>query len=179
MEKPGSINESQQYTAFEQARLDQMNWFMETNHHYAGIQETKPLTLGYGLHDSPVAMLAWMADKLFLWSDKYQWTPTELVTWTLLHYLPGPTTALAPYREINPRTQLDHLRNHRVTVPSGASAFPKELGMVPRVWAEKTMNVVFWADHPDGGGHFAAYEKPIELSTDIINFFRSVWKQKA
>jgi len=42
---------------------------------YAAIQGERPMTLGIGMHDSPVAMLAWMCDKLFLWTDEYPWTP--------------------------------------------------------------------------------------------------------
>ena len=179
MRQPESISATHEYTSFEQLRLKRMQWFFEASSAYANIQEQRPQTLGYGLHDSPVAMLAWMADKLIVWTDKYPWTPSEIITWTLLHYFPGPTTALAPYRHIVPRTQLDHSKDYKISVPSGLSAFPKELGLVPRVWAEVAMNVVFWADHPDGGGHFAAYEKPEKLSADIISFFTSEWKKKA
>jgi epoxide hydrolase len=32
-------------------------------------QSTRPLTLSYGLSDSPVALLAWIAEKFYVWSD--------------------------------------------------------------------------------------------------------------
>ena len=121
-------------------------------------------------------MLAWMADKLFLWSDSYPWTPTEIITWTLLHYFPGPTTGLVMYRENPGQDELAYYANHYVKVPSAVSAFPKELIMVPRCWAETAMNVVWWKEHPEGGGHFAAYEKPEALAKDLIEFFKSVEK---
>lgn len=44
---------------------------------YAIEQCTKPQTLGYGLADSPVALLAWMYEKLVSWTDKYPWTDDE------------------------------------------------------------------------------------------------------
>ena len=80
------------------------------------------------------------------------------------------------YREIPGQLQLDHFANHYVRVPSGVSAFPKELLVVPRCWAETAMNVVWWKDHPEGGGHFAAYEKPEALTKDLIEFYRSALK---
>lgn len=174
MGRPSSIPEDHEYTPFEQTCLDRCNWFFTTNIDYSQIQASKTRTLGFMLHDSPVAMLAWMADKLFLWSDNYPWTATEIITWTLLHYFPGPTTSLVMYRENPGEDELSHFANYRVKVPSSVSAFPKELIMVPRSWAETAMNVVWWKDHPEGGGHFAAYEKPEELAKDLIEFFNSI-----
>ena len=174
MAKPPQVKDDQKYTPFEERCLARMKWFFETNITYSQVQETKTRTLGFMVHDSPVAMLAWMSDKLFLWTDNYPWTPTEIITWTLLHYFPGPTTSLVIYRELPGQLELDHYANHYVKVPSGVSAFPKELIMVPRCWAEASMNVVWWKDHPEGGGHFAAYEKPKELASDMIEFYRSV-----
>ncbi|KAI9875251.1 MAG: hypothetical protein M1830_008707 [Pleopsidium flavum] len=152
-------------------------WFLETNSAYAFIQAAKPLTLGFGMHDSPIAMLAWMVDKLFLWSDSYPWTSTELITRTLLPYFPGPTTGFMMYFENNlPATMVEgSWTNEYLGVPSGFSAFPKELAIVPRSWAERIANVVFWKEH-EVGGHFAMYEKPEELVGDLVKFYKSVWK---
>ena len=36
---------------------------------YSAIQGTKPQTLAYGMHDSPVAVLAWQLEKFEAWSD--------------------------------------------------------------------------------------------------------------
>ena len=36
---------------------------------YGEIQGTKPQTLAYGMHDSPVALLAWQLEKFEAWSD--------------------------------------------------------------------------------------------------------------
>lgn len=58
-------------------------------------------------------------------------------------------------------------------VPCGFSAFPKELGIVPRSWAEKVAKVTFWREH-DEGGHFAMYEKPEVLVGDMVEFYKSV-----
>ena len=40
-------------------------------------QATKPQTLGSGLADSPVGLLAWVYEKLVAWTDGYPWTDDE------------------------------------------------------------------------------------------------------
>ena len=167
-----------EYTGFEKRSLAHHEWFNEKEFAYYLVQNSKPRTLGFALHDSPVGMLARMADKLFTWSDSYPWSPTELITWTLLQYWPGPTTASQIYRE-NSETEMvsgprakDYLKT-----PTGVSAFAKEAEMVPRSWAEAKANVVFWKEHLSGG-HFAACERPEELAADLSEFYRSVWKSE-
>jgi pimeloyl-ACP methyl ester carboxylesterase len=175
IQKP-DFDKEPQYSEFEKASLERAKWFRETQMAYFMIQSAKPRTLGFAMQDSPVGMLAWMADKVFIWTDSYPWTPTELITWTLLHYFPGPTTGFQMYRENNPAVAGPSLQMKSfVKQPTGVSVFPKELGIVPRSWAETKANIVFWEEH-DSGGHFAAYEKPKELAQDLIKFFQSVWQ---
>lgn len=164
------------YTDFEKRSLAQHKHFDEKGFAYCMVQNSKPRTLGFAMHDSPVGMLAWMADKLMTWSDSYPWSPTELVTWTLLHYFPGPTTAFQIYRE-NSATEMvsGPKANEYLKVPTGVSVFAKEAEMVPRSWAEPKANILFWQEH-ETGGHFAAYEKPKELVDDLARFFGSVWE---
>jgi hypothetical protein len=40
-------------------------------------QATQPQTLGYGLADSPVGLLAWIYEKLVNWTDSYPWDDDE------------------------------------------------------------------------------------------------------
>ena len=44
---------------------------------YAGIQGTRPQTLGYAMADSPVGLLSWIYDKLIDWTDDYKWQDDE------------------------------------------------------------------------------------------------------
>lgn len=44
---------------------------------YFIIQATKPQTLGYGLADSPLAVLGWIYEKLHKGVDNYPWTEDE------------------------------------------------------------------------------------------------------
>ncbi|KAK4987353.1 glycosylphosphatidylinositol anchor biosynthesis [Elasticomyces elasticus] len=175
-----TFTQEPQYTAFEEQMIARYNHFMKNEMTYCSIQETKPLTLGIGLHDSPIALLSWFLDKILLWSDSsprvpggYKWSHTELITWTLLHYfaLCGPTTGLAPYAENGESSfweEIDYL-----DVPTGISAFKGERWMVPRCWAETKARVVFYAEH-SLGGHFAMYEKPDDMVDDIVRFCKQL-----
>lgn len=161
-------------TEAENAALARAKWFLETNSAYQQVHKTKPRTLGYALHDSPVGMLSWMMDKLLLWSGRdKKWTADELITWTLLHYFPGPSTGMQMYRE-NMKPSVQALTAGYIEQPVGVSHFPDEVIMAPRKWAEEECNVVFWRTH-DQGGHFAAYEQPAALAADLIEFFNAQW----
>ena len=171
MPKP-NFEKEPEYTDFEKRSIKQQRHFATEEFAYYMIQASKPRTLGFAMHDSPVGMLAWMMDKLYTWSDNYPWSPTELITWTLLHYFPGPTTPFHMYRE-NDTTERQNIPYE--STPTGVSAFAGEMEMVPRSWVERTANIVFWQEH-EHGGHFAAYEKPEALGGDLVKFFRSVWE---
>lgn len=179
IEKPDAPPGDKEYTEFEKRSLQQHEWFDNEEFAYYQVQSSKPRTLGFAMHDSPVGMLAWMADKLFTWSDAYPWSSTELITWTLLHYFPGPTGGFHIYRENSSFEMVSGPKaKERLQTPMGVSAFAKEAEMVPRSWAETRANVVFWREH-EKGGHFAAYERPEDLVGDLVKFFGKVWKDKA
>ncbi|KAL8644277.1 MAG: hypothetical protein Q9226_007847, partial [Calogaya cf. arnoldii] len=171
MPKP-NFDKEPDYPAFEKRSIEQQKHFVTKEFAYYLVQGEKPRTLGFAMHDSPVGMLAWMMDKLFTWSQNYPWTASELITWTLLHYFPGQTTGFHMYRENDAslRQEIPY-----ESTPTGVSAFAGEMEMVPRSWAEKTANIVFWQEH-EKGGHFAAWENPEALAGDMVKFFRGVWK---
>lgn len=141
---------------------------------------TKPQTLNYGLVDSPVAMLAWIREKMETWTDDYAWTSDEILTWVMLYYATGkPATHI--YKES--RQNRGKVANAHIEIPVGVSVFPKELYKVPRSWAEKIANIVSWKVH-DKGGHFAATERPEVLVADFQEFVgilkaNKAWTQKA
>src|SRR5262249_44709549 len=59
----------------------------------------------------------------------------------------------------------------RVTVPTADAAFPREILLPPRAWAERAYNIQRWTVMP-AGGHFAALEAPEALTADTRGFFR-------
>ena len=65
------------YTPREREGLAIYTAFHAQGHGYFKVQSTRPQTLGYGLADSPVGMLAWIYEKLVQWTDSYPWTDEE------------------------------------------------------------------------------------------------------
>lgn len=65
-------------------------------------QSTKPQTLAYALTDSPIALLAWIYEKLHDWTDSYPWTDDEIFTWISIYQFSraGPGAAHQIYYEI-------------------------------------------------------------------------------
>jgi len=146
---------------------------------YAHIQRTKPQTLAYALHDSPVGLAAWIIEKLRSWSDcngelEGRWDRDELLTAVMLYWVTGTIgSSMRLYREA-PRRPLWFGEGERVRVPCGVALFPAETpANPPRRWVERAYNVVRWTEMPRGG-HFAAWEEPELLAEDIRAFFRGL-----
>ena len=65
------------YTEREIKGLERRKFFTATGAGYMQEQATKPQTLGYSLADSPAGILAWIYEKLIVWSDDYPWEDDE------------------------------------------------------------------------------------------------------
>jgi pimeloyl-ACP methyl ester carboxylesterase len=65
------------------------------------------------------------------------------------------------------------LPDGRIEVPTGYAAFPREILVPPRTWAERAYDIRRWTVMP-AGGHFAALEEPEGLAGEIRAFFRDV-----
>ncbi|KAJ7093431.1 Alpha/Beta hydrolase protein [Mycena belliarum] len=157
----------------EKAALDRAQEMQRTGLGYFQEQSTKPQTLGYGLADSPVGLLAWIYEKLVAWADNYPWDDDEVLTWISLYWFSraGPAASLRIYYEVSKEAGLmPDLHGVLPTIPLGFSYFPGELVNLPRNWACRTGNVVFEAEH-EIGGHFAAYKVPESLVEDLQKMF--------
>ncbi|MGI9591641.1 MAG: epoxide hydrolase family protein [Myxococcota bacterium] len=144
---------------------------------YAQIQGTKPQTLGYALHDSPVGQLAWIAEKFRSWTDcdgviENAISRDDLLTNVSVYWFTGTGGSSARfYREQRVGGGLEV--RPKLEAPLGVASFPKEVVRAPRAWIETKFDVRHWTDMPKGG-HFAAMEQPELLVEDIRAFFRSL-----
>lgn len=159
----------------EQDAWAKTNEFRQKEMAYAMLQGTKPQTIAYALTDSPVGLLAWIADKITAWTDEYPWTDDEILTWVSLYWFSraGPAATFRTYYEAMQRKGLGSIYNlvpSPPTIPLGLSFFPREISRFPKAWTRKMCNVVFEADHQKGG-HFAAYEVPELLVGDLRRMF--------
>jgi pimeloyl-ACP methyl ester carboxylesterase len=154
-------------------------WYREEGG-YAHMQATKPQTLGYALHDSPVGLLAWILEKLRGWSDcggdvESIFSRDVILAHVMLYWVTGTiNSANHLYWEAS-RTPLQLGEGQRVSVPCAVARFPREEPMPPRSWVERGYDVRRWTEQPRGG-HFAAMEQPELLAHDIRDFFRPLRK---
>ncbi|KAM6528983.1 hypothetical protein FALCPG4_009935 [Fusarium falciforme] len=167
--------EANDYSEQELQNLERTHWFATEERGYQRIQETKCVTLGYALHDSPVGMLAWFVGKLKAWTDGYPWTKEELIHWAFIHYQGSPSAAMQIYKEAEAvlNENPDSMLGRYISQPVGGSLFPKELWLYPRDWLSETCNIQFWRQHRSGG-HFIAWERPDTLANDISDFYSSL-----
>ncbi|MDX3854840.1 epoxide hydrolase [Streptomyces sp. AK02-01A] len=145
---------------------------------YADIQSTRPQTLAYGLTDSPVGQLAWIAEKFKEWTDSRDRPEDavdrdQLLTNVMLYWLTGTAGSSA-------RIYYERAHAHYWGAPPEPSAAPTALADFPhenfvplRRIAERTNNMVQWTEY-DRGGHFAAMEQPDLLVADVRRFFREL-----
>ena len=149
---------------------------------YVEIQSTRTQTLGYGLHDSPVGLAAWIVEKYHGWSDhqgnvEQAYTKDELLTNIMLYWVTGSiTSASRLYYENRHAPQRP---TESITVPTGCAGFVERYdqrtrtGQEARQAAEQRYNIVRWTDMPRGG-HFPALEAPDLWLDDVRAFFAGV-----
>ena len=163
-------------TAEEQAYLDSVAKWSADEGAYQHQQSTRPLTLSYGLADSPTGLLAWMVEKYRAWSDcggdlSSRFSDDFLLTQASLYWFTNTvSTSFRPYYEYGRNLTR---RVERVDVPTAVALFPADLTRPPRSWAERTYDVTRYTTMPRGG-HFAAHEEPELLAHDVTEFFRSL-----
>ncbi|MCJ1441978.1 MAG: hypothetical protein MMC23_002470 [Stictis urceolatum] len=141
---------------------------------YRFIQQTRPASLAIGMTDSPIGNAMWMYDLMHAAVDFHQWTPEEIVTWSMMYYIQGPYAGMRYYKEgqsegsfVNFTFSNDFDYIHQ---PVAISEFPKDIWSTPLSWARRYGNVVQKRVH-DKGGHFAAFEVPDLLLADIREFW--------
>ncbi|KAJ8073604.1 hypothetical protein PM082_011882 [Marasmius tenuissimus] len=135
-------------------------------------QATQPQTIGYNLSDSPVGLLAWIYEKLISCADEYPWDDDEVLTWISIYWFSraGPTASVRIYYEVfGGRGVFAFPPFPPSKIPVGYSVFVREPATVPKSWLD-AQNPVLHERH-ERGGHFAAYEKPVELVDDLRKMF--------
>ncbi|MGJ8716436.1 MAG: alpha/beta fold hydrolase [Maribacter stanieri] len=145
---------------------------------YASLHSTKPLSLAYGLNDSPIGLCGWIIEKFNAWSDnngdiENSFTKQELLANVTLYWLTQTIhSSIRMYHEIS-NSPLKFEKDDFVKIPVGFAKFPKEIPTPPRDYIEKGFNVVHWTEMPKGG-HFPALEQPNLLADDITRFFEKL-----
>jgi pimeloyl-ACP methyl ester carboxylesterase len=172
-------------TPQEMERFQQRATEINDQRAYGAIQGTRPLTLAYGLNDSPAGLAAWIVDKFWAWSDHRgnldnSFTQDELLTNIMVYWvtqtMPSSTRIYYESQHNLPRpASMSPFQSARRPAPVGFALFPKEINVPPRAWVERSMGgeLFHWTEMPRGG-HFAALEVPDLLVSDVRAFFRKV-----
>jgi hypothetical protein len=66
---PGMADRLDENDPVDKLILDRMDAFRREGSGYLAIQNSRPQTIGYGLVDSPLLQLAWIAEKVHEWTD--------------------------------------------------------------------------------------------------------------
>lgn len=162
-------------TEGEQARLERLQAFRDDKMGFNAIQSTRPDTLAFGLHDSPVGQLAWIVEKFKEWTDPAKDLPEDAVDRdTLLmnvsvYWFTGTAGSSAHlYYEMSHDPSAWAPRE-RGTVPTAvAVALPSDVTV--RRFAERDHHVVRWTEF-ESGGNFLSLEQPERLAEDVRQFF--------
>jgi pimeloyl-ACP methyl ester carboxylesterase len=165
-------------TEDEQAYLAQRNQWAAAEGGYMHVQQTKPLSLAYGLSDSPAGLAAWLAEKWSSWSDGLNCASTEVMDIILSHatlYWISNTiaTSFLPYFVYDwpPGARVD---GTQVKVPVGFYLSAAEIGGIPpESFARRQFEIARWSVLPRGG-HFMATEEPELLAEDLLTFIRAL-----
>lgn len=162
-------------TEMEQAALASVNDYMAHDSGYSKQQATRPQTLGYGLVDSPAGQCAWILEKLWSWSDTGgdpvgALGADRIIDNIMLYWLPASGASSGRmYWESFSNPPLDP-----VSVPMGASVFPKEIFRCSRRWASRQYRDIRYWNEPNVGGHFAAFEQPALFVDEVRACFRNI-----
>lgn len=138
---------------------------------YVPIQSRSPQTLAFGLTDSPVGQLAWIAEIFHRWAGT-SIDRDRFLTNVSIYWLTGTAGSSAQiyYEQVN--DPMAWVPKPRGTVPTGVLlAGSHEYGIRP--YAERDHNIVHWSQKDDGG-HFFAMEEPEVFAEDVRRFFENL-----
>ena len=139
----------------------------------------RPQTL-YGIADSPVGLAAYFLDH-DAWSyaliarvfdgQREGLTRDDVLDNITIAWL---TNTVLSGARLYWENKFPYFSVKGVSIPVAVSAFPDEIDLCPRSWAERAYpKLVYYKKH-DKGGHFAAFEQPQLLSEDLRAGFRSL-----
>ncbi|WP_119271179.1 epoxide hydrolase family protein [Taklimakanibacter deserti] len=168
-------------SAEERKAYDELDTFYKHGLGYAIEMGNRPQTL-YGIADSPVGMAAWMIDHD---EKSYQLiarvfdghpeglTRDDILDNATLYWLTNTSISAA---RLYWESKLAFFAPKNVTIPVAVSVFPDELYEAPLSWATRAYRKLIHYNKLPKGGHFAAWEQPKLLTSELRVAFRSLRK---
>ena len=163
----------------EKHAYDQLAFFYKQGLGYANEMANRPQSI-YGIGDSPVGMAAWMIDhdasSYALIARVFDGRPEgltrdDILDNATLYWLTNTTVSSA---RLYWESKLAFFAPKHIAIPVAVTAFPNELYQAPRSWAEKAYSKLIHYNRVAKGGHFAAWEQPEILVTELRAAFKSL-----
>jgi len=160
---PGMADRLDRNDPVDKLIADRMDAFRTEGSGYLAIQNSRPQTIGYGLADSPLLQLAWIAEKVHEWTD-LPVDRDQVLTTVNLYWLTnsGATAAHTLYEQAHSSDW-----GPQPAVPQGFAVFGADETVRRLVPAPPDAH---WTEFARGQ-HFPAMEAPAELAADLRAFF--------
>jgi pimeloyl-ACP methyl ester carboxylesterase len=160
---PGMASRLNPDDPVDQLIQERMDAFTRDGSGYLAIQNSRPRTIGYGLTDSPLFQLAWIAEKFDAWTrlpvDRDALLLNVSVSWFTR------SGASAAHTLFDQAHALDW--GGPIAVPQGFAVFGADETVRRLVPAPPEAH---WTEFAHGG-HFPALEAPEDLAADLRAFF--------
>ena len=158
----------------EQERLNGLKAARAEDFGYLQLQTTRPQSIAYGLTDSPVAQLTWIAEKFCEWTDPTRDLEAavdldQLLTLVSVYWFGkgGAGAANLLYEAAHTAASWGQTHDR----PQGFVAFGEE-PLIRRI-LDPDEQLAYWNEHARGG-HFPAMEAPDLLVGDLRQFFAGI-----
>jgi epoxide hydrolase len=160
---PGLAERLDENDPVDQVILARIDEFKRDGSGYLAIQNSRPQTIGYGLVDSPLLQLAWIAEKFEAWTERPIDRDQMLTTVSLYWFTGcGVSAAHTLYEQAHSSDW-----GAPPAVPQGFAVFGADETVRRVVPAPPDAH---WSEFKHGK-HFPAMEAPIELAADLRAFF--------
>jgi pimeloyl-ACP methyl ester carboxylesterase len=148
-------------------------WFLEEGIGVNMIMATKPLTLAYGLTDSPGGLASWLIGYGSSGQHGKEELETrfrrdELLTNVMIYWVTQTINSAARAYYENMHVASGGNLGKSETVPAAVAHCPYDPPL-PREWAARQVNLVHFTEFPRGG-HFMAWEEPELYVKDVQDF---------
>ena len=140
------------------------------------LQGTKPETIGIALADSPAGQAAWIYDKFQSKTDNHGLAEDSLTADEILDAisLSWFTNSAASSARIYWENRGASMAGPRLTLPVAVTVFPRDIPLLPRSWIEDAYPHLVHYGEAAKGGHFAAFEQPEIMVSEIRAGLRSL-----
>ena len=162
----GAEGEMDGFGPKEYAALEHLQWFMSVGG-YNQMNGTRPQTVGAGLADSPVAVLAY--SELFenFGNGTSLMRPDQVLAQTTLYWLTNTYATAARYHYEEQRAGAEPVVS---TGRIGVAVFKDDFQTIRAFAVRDNANIAHWSEF-DHAGHYAAMEVPEDVVADLRVFF--------